>query len=62
MTQQIRLKVSSPSTGKVLFERYIPSVYSVGDIPYSTLIDALECLFRGIPHNIEFIVHTIDGY
>lgn len=60
MTQQVRIKVINSSNGKVIFERYIPSVYSVGDIPYSILIDAMECLFKGQPHSIEFIVHTIE--
>lgn len=58
MTRQIRIKVSNPSTGKVLFERYIPA--SVGDIPYSTLIDAMECLFKGMPHVTEFIINQIE--
>lgn len=59
MTTYIRLRVVSTSAnGKVLFEKYLSQ--SIENVPYATLIDAMECIFYGMPHRTEFIIDCVE--
>ena len=58
MKHQVFLKVVG-SSNKILFERAIPQC--VEFIPYSNLIDSMDCLFKGIPHTILFQIDCIES-
>lgn len=57
MTKYVSFKVVNKDSGKVLFER----VYSgASDIPYQSIIDALDFLYCNLPHIISVSFESFD--
>ena len=59
MKQMIRVRVTCTGNSKVLLERYISR--PISEIPFSSIVDALDCIFEATPHTIDFIFDSVKS-
>lgn len=61
MAKMLVVKLTAAGSDKPLFERdiFLDEELTLANVPYSSIIDSLDVMYRKIPHDVEFIISEI---
>lgn len=60
-TKVLIVKLTAKGSDKPLFERdvYLDGDVTLSNFPFSSVIDALDVLYKKVPHDVEFLISEV---